>query len=352
MLHVAGHEVRTVLAPMEGVSHPPFRALMAARGGLDLVCTEFVRISPAPLSPKMLRESVALCDGPDGQPLPLSVQVMGNDAAKMAEAAGLVAAAGAAVVDVNMGCPMPRVVRKGVGAAMLKDPALLRDVLGQMREQVPGLLSAKIRAGFDAADNVVRIATVVQEAGADFIAVHPRRRCDFYEGVADWRIIATLARELRIPVIGNGDVWYAADALRMERETGCAAVMIGRPAMRNPWIFQQVADLRAGREPFAPAGEDVAAWLHEVAADYARIFHRKRGPLGKLKELVRWIGRAVDDEGTFRRAGLRAATVDELMHLVDGLAEFPAGRIDLGAHGHLAFERSGSARLEALAQSA
>lgn len=352
-MEIAGRTIRTVLAPMEGVSHPTFRALMGARGGLDLVCTEFVRISPAPLSPKQMRRAVEFADGPDGQPLPLSVQVMGNDAAKMAEAAALVADAGASVVDVNMGCPMPRVVRKGVGAAMLKDPALLRDVLGQMREKTPGLLSAKIRAGFDDAANVVRIARVVEEAGADFIAVHPRRRCDFYEGVADWRIVRTLADELSIPVIGNGDVWYAADALRMERETGCAAVMIGRPAMRNPWIFQQIEDLRAGREPFAPSGDDLLAWLHEVSAIYARVFHKKRGPIGKLKELVRWFGRAVDDGGAFRSVALRVHTVEALHRAADEhLTGLPAERIDLQADGHLGLERSGSALAAVLARTA
>ena len=235
---------------------------------------------------------------------------------------------------------------------MLKDPALLRDVLGQMREQVPDLLSAKIRAGFDDADDVVRIAQVVQEAGTDFIAVHPRRRCDFYDGVADWRIIATLAEELDIPVIGNGDVWYAADALRMEQETGCAAVMIGRPAMRNPWIFQQIADLRGGREPHAPSGQDVAEWLHGVSAVYGELFNKKWGPLGKLKELVRWIGRAVDDGGAFRRAALRSGSLDELLHLVDALAPLPSERIDLRADGHLALERSGSAGVAPVARSA
>jgi len=352
-VRIGDREIRTVLAPMEGVSHPTFRALMAARGGLDLLCTEFVRISPAPLSPKHMRRAVAIADGPDGSPLPLSVQVMGNDAAKMAEAAALVTEAGAAVVDVNMGCPMPRVVRKGVGAAMLKDPALLRDVLGQMRAKTPGLLSAKIRAGFDDAANVVRIARVVEEAGADFMAVHPRRRCDFYEGVADWRIIRTLADELTIPVIGNGDVWYATDALRMEAETGCAAVMIGRPAMRNPWIFQQIADLRAGRDPFAPSGDDLLGWLEAVSALYGRVFRKKWGPLGKLKELVRWFGRAVDDGGAFRKEALRVQTVADLHRAAEAhLRGLPSERIDLQADGHLALERSGSALTETLARSA
>ena len=221
----------TMLAPMEGVTHPVLRQILAGRGGLGIVCTEFVRVSRAPLSAVALRREVVKADG-----VPLSVQVMGNDADKMADAAFIVSEAGADVVDVNLGCPMPRVVRKGVGAAMLKDPVLLHDVLASMRERVPGLLSAKIRAGYDDADHAVGIARVVEKAGADYLVVHPRRRADFYEGVADWRIVRTLARELAIPVVGNGDVWYADDALRMEDETGCAGVMLGRPALRNPSI--------------------------------------------------------------------------------------------------------------------
>ena len=238
-----------MIAPMEGVGHPEFRLLMAERGGLGIVCTEFVRISRAPLAPKSLRKAVIKCPG-----VPLSVQVMGNEVEKMAEAAEVMAHSRADVVDINLGCPAPRVVRHGVGAAMLKDPELLHRVLSAMRARGPGLLSAKIRAGFDDRTRVLEIAEAVQAAGADFLVVHPRRRADFYEGVADWRIIELLSRSLRIPVVGNGDCWYAADARRMRQETGCVAVMIGRPALRNPWIFEQIADLEAGRAPRRRSG--------------------------------------------------------------------------------------------------
>ena len=327
---------RTLLAPMEGVTHPTFRRLIAAHGGIGMLCTEFVRVSRAPLSAKALRAAVVKAPG-----LPLSVQVMGNDATKMAEAAGLIASAGADVVDINLGCPMPRVVRQGVGAAMLKDPQLLTDVLGAMRAQVPTTLSAKIRAGFDDAAGVVRIARVVQDAGVDFITVHPRRRCDFYEGVADWRIVRTLRQELTIPVVGNGDVWYARDALRMEAETGCDAVMIGRPALRNPWIFRQIGELRRGEPPFRPSGDDVLTWLLTVRDAYDDQFART---VGKLKELISWIGRAVDDGGRFRYAALRAPDTDAIVRLAEHtLAGLPPERLDLDAEGSLAFERSGSA---------
>lgn len=326
----------TMLAPMEGVTHATFRALMAARGGLGAVCTEFVRVSRAPLSVAALRREVVKAEG-----VPLSVQVMGNDGEKMAEAAAVVARAGADVVDVNLGCPMPRIVKKGVGAAMLKNPTLLYDVLSRMRDATPGLLSAKIRAGFDDADNVVSIARIVEKAGVDFIAVHPRRRADFYEGVADWRIITVLVDALRIPVVGNGDVWYASDILRMQRETGCAAVMVGRPALRNPWIFRQAAALRRGAPPEHPSGDDLLAFLEDVAERYAAAFGKT---VGKMKELVRYVGRAVDDDRAFVTAACRLGSTEEILTLAERtLAGLPASRLDLDAHGTLALETSGSA---------
>jgi len=325
----------TMLAPMEGITRPELRAVMAARGGIGVVCTEFVRISRAPLSPDAVARHVVRTEG-----ALLSVQVMGNDADKMAEAAGIVSAAGAHIVDVNLGCPMPRAVRKGVGAAMLRDLGLLGRVLRAMRSATPVTLSAKIRAGFDGSEDPLAIARAVEDAGVDFLVVHPRRRCDFYAGVADWRVIQRIKETVSIPVVGNGDVWYAADALRMQRETGCDAVMLGRPALRNPWIFEQIADLRAGRVPICPAGEDLLGWVRDRAHAYAAQGTRSLGP---LKELVRYLGRAVDDGGDFKTMALRAGTVGELMTIAEAqLSDLGPDRLDLDAHGTLRLERSGA----------
>jgi len=328
-----------MLAPMEGVSHPDFRAIIAERGGVGVVCTEFVRISRAPLNPGHITKEVVRFPG-----VPLSVQVMGNEADKMAEAAGLIADAGADIVDINLGCPMPRVVRKGVGAAMLKDPKLLYEVVSSMREKVKGILSAKIRAGFDEADHVVHIAKTVERAGADFLIVHPRRRRDFYEGVADWRIISVLKEELDIPVVGNGDAWYASDVLRMQEQTGCDAVMLGRPALRNPWIFEQAAALRRGDVPFAPSGQDVCAYLRDVAGRYEHSGNIRNIP-GKLKELLRYLGRTVPDEGVGIKALLRLRTTEELLEGSERLfAHLPPEGLDLDAHGRYRIEDSGEAK--------
>jgi len=325
----------TFLAPMEGVTHPAFRALIARRPGVGVVCTEFVRIASTGLGERHLREQVVRAPG-----AALSVQVMGNHLEHMAEATAIVAAAGADIVDLNVGCPAPRVVRKGVGSAMLKDPELLRRVVSCMRERTSGCLSAKIRAGFDDSAGAVSIARVIEAAGADFIIVHPRRRADFYQGVADWRIIRAIKQAVRIPVIGNGDVWYAADALRMRRETGCDGVMIGRGALRNPWIFSQIEALLGGSEAPRPSGDDVLAHYDELE-QMLRAMQIKT-PLGMLKEQVRYLARVVPDGADLMRSALRAMTPDEMRSVLAArFSGAAADGLDLAAQGG-PLERSGS----------
>ena len=174
---------KAILAPMEGVGHPVFRRRLAEQPGLGMLCTEFVRVHDGlgpDLPAKHFERSVVKVEG-----ILLSVQVMGRERERMAEAAEIVEAAGADAVDINLGCPTARAVKGGVGAAMLKDLVLLEDVLCSMRERVQGRLSAKIRAGFDSADQALEIAAVVERAGCDYLAVHPRKRSDQYRGVSD-----------------------------------------------------------------------------------------------------------------------------------------------------------------------
>ncbi|MEL6543882.1 MAG: tRNA-dihydrouridine synthase family protein [Myxococcota bacterium] len=327
----------TLLAPMEGVTHPLYRNLVSKLGAPGCVCTEFVRITAHPIRPEALMREVVRSPG-----VPLSVQVMGRELERMREAASVLSDSGCDAVDINMGCPTKNAAKGGVGAAMLKDPKLLYDVVSTMRGAVDCYLSAKIRAGFDDKSRVVELAQVVEAAGADYIAVHPRTRKDRYTGVADWRIIAVLKQALRIPVIGNGDVWYAQDALRMMEETGCDAVMIGRPAMRNPWIFRQVEELRAGVQPYAPDGAAVIAFLEEVAQRY--IPHFGRNTLGRMKELIRWMGRAVDPDKAFVKSVLRTQDVQELLEYCrTHLGDRSADSLDLCAQGNLGYETSGRA---------
>jgi tRNA-dihydrouridine synthase len=250
----------------------------------------------------------------------------------LAQAGAVVARAGADAVDLNLGCPTSNAARKGVGAALLQQPEKLAELLKAMRGSVPGLLSAKLRAGFDTSDVALRNARLVQDAGFDYLAVHPRRGVDCYQGTADWRIIALLRRELHIPVIGNGDAWYARDALRMIEETGCDAVMIGRPALRNPWIFRQIAELLAGREPYRPTGADLVAHLKLLARGLtARIREPGHTPIGPLKEQLGYLGRAIPNSLALQRRLLRQQSVELLLEATEeALSGLPAETLDLG----------------------
>ena len=303
-LQDAGISLATMLAPMEGVTNPAMRYSISRLGGLDVACTEFIRISNSPMSAKALRREVI--PPPQGK---LSVQVMGNWAPGMAEAASVIAEAGADIVDVNLGCPPRRALKGNVGAAMLRDPILLYDVLSAMRTEVPGIFSAKIRAGFDDARNVVHIAQTVERAGADFIVVHPRSRRDHYKGVADWRIVRLLKQELSIPVVGNGDCLFAEDALELMESTGCDGVMIGRPALRNPWIFKQISDLREGRPLSRPSGAEVYAWVESLIEVYQTHMDLALPRLvGRLKELTKYLCRLVGDDRDLVKRCLRSKT--------------------------------------------
>ena len=329
---------RTFLAPMEGITHPAFRALIARRPGVGVLCTEFVRIASTGLGAKYLRQQVVREPN-----TALSVQVMGNHLEHMAEATEIVSQAGADIVDLNVGCPAPRVVRKGVGSAMLRDPELLRSVVGAMRARTRGCLSAKMRAGFDDAAGAVAIARVIEAAGADLLTVHPRRQVDHFQGVADWRIIAKIKRSVSIPVIGNGDVWYAADALRMRAETACDGVMIGRGALRNPWIFAQVEALLRGTPPPCPSGNDVLDHFDELTLLFDR--HAPGRTLGMLKEQARYLTRTVSDGAELVKLAARAASVAEMRAVLAArLSGVPSDGVDLGAGGG-SIERSGSALL-------
>ena len=312
---------------MEGVTNAAVREVLASYGPVGLVCTEFVRISGEKISRPYLERQVEKLPS-----VPLSVQVMGNDPELMAEAGAVVAHAGADVVDLNLGCPTNTAVRKGVGSALLTQPALLKALLTTMRGSVPGRLSAKLRAGFDNTDDALTNARLVEDSGLDFIAIHPRRRVDHYRGSADWRIIERVRRELSIPVVGNGDIWYAQSALRMFEETNCDAVMLGRPALRNPWIFRQISELLAGREPFRPAGIDVAQHLQRLASGLiARWKHANTTPVGPLKEQLNYLFRAVPDDLLGKRALLQQPTLPLLLEAAtEAFERLPAEALDLG----------------------
>jgi nifR3 family TIM-barrel protein len=225
-----------ILAPLAGITNLPFR-LMAKKAGCSLVCSEMV--SSHGLVYKSEKTARMLNSVP--QEKPLSAQIFGSDPDIMAEAAAIVEGLGADILDINFGCAVRKVVKTGSGAALMRTPDKARALLKAVRKAIRIPLTIKIRSGWDpSGEQALNIARIAEDCGVDAIAVHPRTAKQLFSGRADWSLIAAVKEELSIPVIGNGDIFSAQDALNMLAETGCDAIMIGRKAIGDPGIFSQV----------------------------------------------------------------------------------------------------------------
>ena len=225
-----------ILAPMAGVSDLPFR-LLCHEQGAGMVCSEMISAKAILYHNKNTEELMQI--HPDEGPV--SLQLFGSDPDIVSEMAKRIEERPFAVMDLNMGCPVPKVVNNGEGSALMKNPLLAGKIIEKTAKAIQKPLTVKIRKGFDDAHvNAVEMAKIAQESGAAAVAVHGRTREQYYSGTADWDIIAQVKQAVKIPVIGNGDVVDAASALRLFEQTGCDGYMIARGAEGNPWIFRQI----------------------------------------------------------------------------------------------------------------
>lgn len=269
-----------LLAPMEGVTAPSFRDLVLARNpphALGGACTEFVRVVDTPVPVKVMRRHL----GARRFAQPVSLQLMGSDLECLARSAVHAVEAGAAVVDLNFGCPAKGALRGCAGSAALKDPRQLERTVAAVARAIPGHpVTGKIRAGFDDATRVEELARAVEAGGAWMLTIHCRTRAEAYCDEVDWTRIARAVSAVSIPVCGNGGVASHADLERLRRETGCAHAMVGRAALGDPWIFH-------GAETTAA---DAARFLLDYAdALFATGEPSKKGVAGRLKQLlVHW----------------------------------------------------------------
>ena len=229
-------ENKTILAPLAGITNLPFR-LLAKEAGCALVCSEM--ISAHGLINKSGRTQQMLDSLPEEKPL--SVQIFGSQPDVMAEAARLVESAGADIIDINFGCAVRKITKTGSGVALMREPHTAKAVIRSVRKAVAIPLTVKLRSGWDATGSqAFEISRIAESCGVDAIAIHPRTATQGFSGHADWRIIKELKKRVTVPVIGNGDIFSAEDALAMLDRTGCDAIMIGRMAIGNPWIFAHV----------------------------------------------------------------------------------------------------------------
>ncbi|MGH9730687.1 MAG: tRNA dihydrouridine synthase DusB, partial [Candidatus Acidiferrales bacterium] len=302
----------TLLAPMAGVTDTIFRRVIRSLGGCGLIMTEFTSAEGVTRSAaKTLRYLYF-----DQDEHPIAAQLFGANPDVMATAAALVEDLGFDQIDINLGCPAKKVVKCG-GSGLLKDLQQLERVLAAVRAAAKIPMTIKMRSGWDDANIVaVEVARMAEGIGVEAVAVHPRTRTQAYSGQADWSIIARVKQAVKIPVIGNGDVRIPQDAGRMIAETGCDAVMIGRTAATNPWIFRQMEQYFATGHYDEPSEAD----RYRLLSGYFRSLVAADLPdaIVKMKQFACWFTHGVRNGAELRRQVHHSHSSREILERVDG----------------------------------
>ena len=302
-----------ISAPLSGITDKAFR-LLAEEAGCGLVSTEMISVNALAYENEKTKTMFDLT----GERGPTCVQIFGNDPGRMAAAAEIVVNAGADVVDINMGCPAPKVVKNFEGCALMTNLPLARRIIEAVVKAVAVPVTVKIRKGWDNNSvNAVELAEIAEACGAAAVIVHGRTRDQFYLGEADWDIITKVKNALAIPVIGNGDIKEPQDAVAMMKQTGCAGVMVGRGSLGNPWLFRRtVCLLETGSIPPEPDfSERVGMAVRHL--QMAATFKGEHKAVTEMRKHIAWYLKGMKNSAKIKELINRAAEVKELVDILE-----------------------------------
>jgi len=298
-----------ILSPMAGVTDYTFRRLIKRRGGVGLVVSEFISVEGLTRgNPKSKRQMRF-----DEEERPFAVQIFGGKWDRMAMGAEMAEEVGANILDVNCGCPAPKVVKNGGGSGLLREPGRLEEILKEIKKTISIPLTLKLRIGFsDATINVVDVAKMAEQCGVEHIQVHGRTREQGYKGMANWDFIKQVKEAVSIPVSGNGDITSLEYGMKRWRETGVDGILIGRGAMQNPWIFRQFDDVLNGREPYQPDLAEKKAVLLEFF-EMCLEEMPELVALGKMKQLAGQFTKGLVGGAQFRQTLYHSHSTTEIL---------------------------------------
>ena len=303
-----------ILAPMAGVTDLPFR-LLCREQGVGLLCMEMVSAKAIQYNNKNTK---ALLEIHPEEP-PVSLQLFGSEPDVISEIAKQIEELPFSILDINMGCPVPKIVKNGEGSALMKNPKLVHEIVSKTVKAIQKPVTVKIRKGFDdSCINAVEIAKIIEDAGAAAVAVHGRTREQFYSGKADWDIIRQVKEAVSIPVIGNGDVTSGESAIAMQKQTGCDGVMIGRGAQGNPWIFSELIEFeKTGKRPERPSLEEIK----QMMLRHAQLQLQYKGEYLGIREMrkhVAWYTSGLPNSARLRAEINAVETYEQLESLLNG----------------------------------
>jgi len=303
----------TALAPMQDVTDLAFMRVIAHYGAPDYFFTEFFRVHGQSRPERHILRSID--ENQTGRPV--FAQLIGEDIPHLTRTAAELLRHPVAGIDLNLGCPAPKVYKKNVGGGLLRDPAKIDDILGALRAAVPGRFTVKMRIGFDSTEPFLRVLESVNRHGADLLSVHGRTVKEMYRSEVHYDFIAEAVRIARCPVLANGNVTSARRAQEILQATGAAGVMIGRHAIRNPWIFRQCREVFAGRAPTPVTLGDVREYVDRLYRETAQPDFAEQPHVNKMKKYLNFVGQSVDPEGRFLHDMRRTQTEAELFTVCD-----------------------------------